>query len=218
MKMSSCPTDDIHSIYLDNELPPVYANQYEQHLKICPKCEAKLALLKKNHFALQSDAQNIRLDKIFLDDSFERLKTKLRYSKNTDLKTKRNFQFTNYIIPFAAAAAVFAAVILPVQFTEKTSQKSENPKNFAKITPIERPQNTPLSSQNVVINGNLYNDLTQNVNMSPSSNLKDVEVFRPNFNSENNITIQIKVPDIMGQEQKTMEIKLPQAFLQGYLR
>ena len=97
--MSSCPTDDIHSIYLDNELPPVYANQYEQHLKICPKCEAKLALLKKNHFALQSDAQNIRLDKIFLDDSFERLKTKLRYSKNTDLKTKRNFQFTNYIIP-----------------------------------------------------------------------------------------------------------------------
>ena len=86
MKMSSCPTDDIHSIYLDNELPPVYANQYEQHLKICPKCEAKLDLLKKNHFALQSDAQNIRLDKIFLDDSFERLKTKLRYSKNTDLK------------------------------------------------------------------------------------------------------------------------------------
>lgn len=218
MKMSSCPTDDIHSIYLDNELPPVYMQQYEQHLKICPKCEAKLNALKENHLVLQSDSQNIHLDSIFLDTSFERLQTKLHYSKNTDLKTKKNVPFTNYIIPFALAAAVFAAVILPVQFTEKAGQKSENPQNFAKITPIERPQNTPLSSQNVVINGNLYNDLAQNVNMAPSSNLKDVEVFRPNFNSENNITIQIKVPDIMGQEQKTMEIKLPQAFIQGYLR
>lgn len=216
--MSSCPTDDIHSIYLDNELPPVYMQQYEQHLKICPKCEAKLNALKKNHLVLQSDSQNIHLDGIFLDTSFERLQTKLHYSKNTDLKTKKNVPFTNYIIPFALAAAVFAAVIFPVQFTEKAGQKSENPQNFAKITPIERPQNTPLSSQNVVINGNLYNDLAQNVNMAPSSNLKDVEVFRPNFNSENNITIQIKVPDIMGQEQKTMEIKLPQAFFQGYLR
>ena len=46
--MYSCPTDDIHSVYIDNELPQNYVSDYENHLKVCPKCSAKVEQLKKN--------------------------------------------------------------------------------------------------------------------------------------------------------------------------
>ena len=40
--MYSCPTDDIHSVYIDDELPQNYVLDYENHIKTCSKCSAKL--------------------------------------------------------------------------------------------------------------------------------------------------------------------------------
>ena len=42
--MSTCPENDIHSLYLDNELPLSYREEYEAHIKSCPKCAKKLEL------------------------------------------------------------------------------------------------------------------------------------------------------------------------------
>ena len=39
--MYSCPTDDIHSIYLDKELPFEYQKLYEEHIQRCPECSRK---------------------------------------------------------------------------------------------------------------------------------------------------------------------------------
>ena len=33
--MSTCPEKDIHSIYVDGELPENYIKQYESHLSSC---------------------------------------------------------------------------------------------------------------------------------------------------------------------------------------
>ena len=44
--MSFCPSKDIHSVYLDGELPEVYKAEYESHLKICPTCQKELDKIK----------------------------------------------------------------------------------------------------------------------------------------------------------------------------
>ena len=36
--MSTCPDYDMHSVYLDGELPQKYALDYETHLTSCQRC------------------------------------------------------------------------------------------------------------------------------------------------------------------------------------
>ena len=43
--MSTCPTNEIHSLYLDNELPQAHKEQYEAHIASCEKCKASLEKL-----------------------------------------------------------------------------------------------------------------------------------------------------------------------------
>ena len=40
--MFTCPTNEIHSLYLDNELPQNYVAEYEAHIVSCEKCKAAL--------------------------------------------------------------------------------------------------------------------------------------------------------------------------------
>ena len=54
--MSTCPENDIHSIYLDGELPEIYKAEYEAHLNNCIKCRTKLEQMKKIHEAFQYDS------------------------------------------------------------------------------------------------------------------------------------------------------------------
>ena len=81
--MSTCPSNDIHSVYLDNELPETYVGTYEAHIKSCPKCAAKLASLRAVSTVFRSDAGGMTLDKASLDKSWERLQARLSYSKTT---------------------------------------------------------------------------------------------------------------------------------------
>ena len=80
--MSTCPSNDIHSVYLDNELPETYVALYEAHIKSCPKCAAKLASLRAASAALGTDAAAMTLDEASLGKSWERLQARLSYSKN----------------------------------------------------------------------------------------------------------------------------------------
>ena len=59
--MSFCPSDDIHSVYLDGELPENFKLEYESHLQSCPECQKKLEQLKKVHqfFEMDSNALNV---------------------------------------------------------------------------------------------------------------------------------------------------------------
>ena len=70
--MSTCPETDIHSIYLDNELPAAYVADYEAHIAECPKCRAKLEKLRMMHSVFNSDSKSMELSQRDLDNSFER--------------------------------------------------------------------------------------------------------------------------------------------------
>ena len=74
--MYSCPTDDIHSVYLDNELPQAYVKDYEEHIKTCDCCRKKLEKMRIIHNAFKQDSKQITLDSTYLTHSFERLQTK----------------------------------------------------------------------------------------------------------------------------------------------
>ena len=65
--MSFCPSKDIHSVYLDNELPEIYKAEYESHIALCPKCKAELERLRGLRAVLKADSDEIAPSADFLD-------------------------------------------------------------------------------------------------------------------------------------------------------
>ena len=114
--MSFCPSKDIHSVYLDNELPEIYKAEYESHIASCPKCKAELERLRGLRGLLTSDSASITPDEHFLDESYQRLMIKMSYAKNTGIKAERkiNFRTITYAASGIAAAAILA-LVLPVR-------------------------------------------------------------------------------------------------------
>ncbi|HAH63065.1 MAG TPA: hypothetical protein DCL73_13325 [Treponema sp.] len=217
--MSTCPSKDIHSIYLDNELPAAYAGEYETHIEACPKCAAELTKLRAVHDMLRADALSITPDSHYLARSWERLQTRMSYSKVTKKAALFRTEQFKYIIPAAAAAAVLA-VVLPVR-----AGRTPSAVQTALITPISRQKMVSPAKNNIIINGNIRHEMlgpsggrqTQHAETvsygsdagynspfmqeAPSCGtidpqLNDVDVFRPDFGSERTITIRFAMPGI----------------------
>ncbi|MGI5097042.1 hypothetical protein IZU27_04190 [Treponema socranskii] len=219
--MSICPGNDIHSVYLDNELPETYVGTYEAHIKSCPKCAAKLASLRAVSAAFRSEADGMTLDKATLDKSWERLQVRLRYSKTT----KRVYRFSEhnfrYALSAAAAAAIFA-LIIPVRVL-----RSPSAVQTAAINPISRSTSVELAKNNVVINGNIeqphafvpsrsaeaygtnagystafdasfgaFDGARFDASRSGERQLEDVDLFRPDFTNGSTLAIKIGIPEI----------------------
>ena len=106
--MSICPEKDIHSVYLDNELPPAYKGTYETHLATCSNCRERFLNMQHISNMLHKDADSIQLTDKELVESFARLQTKLKYSKVVHKTKFIDFQKNKWVLP--AAAAVFACV------------------------------------------------------------------------------------------------------------
>ena len=214
--MYSCPTDDIHSVYLDGELPLSYVSEYEEHLKICEKCSAKLVKFKTMKELFKEDAKSVSPDQQFLDESYKRLLTKMSYSKNC--RFVRQFPVQKVITGVAAAAAVLVAVVLPAKLIPS---KNSSAANVAQLVPVERPQTTSISNKNIVINGNINDNLAQTVSTGALKNtsLADVDVFRPDFHDSN--TIKITVPGMndqsAGMNSGLMEVRMPVNTISGLL-
>ncbi len=218
--MSTCPEKDLHSIYLDGELPENFLKEYESHIASCEKCRAELEKLRKVSAPFREQALSIKLDQNYLDQSFERLQTKMRFAQNTAFhEENHNFRnYTKWISGFVAAAAVFAVIITPVQLNSARNKTSEN------LTAIARPQIKPIHENKVVVDGNLdqlkfsaalgsakesqsdevqdeTNSATVNKNQKVVSatslasnygdNFSDIDVFRPDFN---NSSASVRIP------------------------
>lgn len=217
--MSICPEKDIHSIYLDGELPQEFLKKYESHVAGCPKCQAKLERLRKISALLREDALSMRLDQTYINQSFERLQTKLRFAKNTARAEEPRIYrpFAKWAVGFAAAAAVFAVIVAPVRFTGTAGSHSN-------VTAIARTEIKPIQEGNVVVDGNLDSlkfstalssskdsanaqenaeeqILSTSVNQnqkvvsatSLASNFSDIDVFRPDFNNSA-ASVRIELP------------------------
>lgn len=118
--MSTCPENDIHSVYLDGELSEEFIAEYESHVASCPECSAKLEKLTRISGILREDARSVVFSGKELDDSFARLQAKMSYSsfkKNFCGVENKSFGFKKFhgIQCFAAgiAAAAALAFIIP---------------------------------------------------------------------------------------------------------
>jgi len=231
--MSFCPSKDLHSVYLDNELPEIYKAEYEEHLKICPKCQKELEQIKALHKLFNSDASSITPDSHYLDQSFDRLMVKMSYSKNVAKSSKPKFNPKSivYVASAAAAAAMFA-LIVPVAFRTAKTVPAANVSSVA-ISNAPVANNVSLNSgRSVVISGNIDESVLTSVkygsnttpmaqNISTGSNratpgnvIKEVEVFRPNFNDGQTITIKVTVPG-MNAVPVTAEYEVPVPVITG---
>lgn len=217
--MSTCPEKDLHSIYLDGEMPNHFRSEYEAHLSSCSKCQSELEALKELSTSFKEDAISINLDSVYIEQSFERLQTKMRFSKNTARATKENVyhSYTKWIVSFASAAAVFAMIFAPVQLKIKNTGVSE-------LKAIARTSIKPIAENKLVVDGNIdsskiatalstksaeqtieedktseYNPSFINQNQKVisatnlASNFSDIDVFRPDFKNHP-VSVRIEVP------------------------
>ncbi|MBP5602575.1 MAG: zf-HC2 domain-containing protein [Treponema sp.] len=203
--MSTCPTKEIHSLYLDNELPQNHREQYEAHIASCESCKAQLEKLKAVSAVFQKDAELISPDKKFMDESYERLMLKMKYSKNSGRSNsgKVNLRSWKIIVPAAAAVAVLALAI-PLKLA--TGRAGVKTMSATSSIYSQVPSQVSEQLENVAFNGESVFGLTnsQNARITNVSNssgaaasklIQDVEVFRPKFDGEEKtISIRITIP------------------------
>ncbi|MBR4005382.1 MAG: zf-HC2 domain-containing protein [Treponema sp.] len=145
--MSTCPEKDIHSIYLDNELPATYVAEYEAHIAECPECRKKLEQLRMMHKVFNADSKNMELSERDLEDSFARLQARLSYSRHT--KDERVLTFTpkKAVYALAGAAAALAVFVLPSQFMKKSEPAAEMTAQVPQValaSKVSYPANVPI--------------------------------------------------------------------------
>ncbi len=206
--MSTCPTNEIHSLYLDNELPQAHKEQYEAHIASCEKCKASLEKLRAVREVFAKDAAAITPDEKFMDASFERLMLKMKYSKTTSraggmggfASRSRAWKIA---IPAVAAAAVLALVV-PIGIRAgkggvKTMSATSSIYSQVPSQVSEKLENVAFAGEDIFgFNSTMQDSRVTNVSNpteAASKLIQDVDVFRPNFDGEEKtISIRITIP------------------------
>ena len=234
--MSFCPSKDIHSVYLDGELPENYKAEYELHISHCEKCRKELDQLKALRSLFKSDSESLNLDQHFMDESFQRLQVKMAYSRNVGrLPQKSPFKVVSYVASGIAAAAVLA-LVLPLGLKSKQASsgasavvtspliQSVSSVSAVPITAVSTGAQTSAnnvsfdSGRSVVVSGNIQDVVLSSEKVRKNSstfsrNVNDVDVLRPDFQDEA-ISIKITVPG-MGDFPVTTEINVPMELVSG---
>ena len=234
--MSFCPTKDIHSVYLDGELPENYKAEYELHISHCEKCRKELEQLKALRSLFKSDSDSLNLDQHFMDESFQRLQVKMAYSRNIGRGAEKSpFKVISYVASGLAAAAVLA-LVLPLGLKSKQASseastvvtspliQSVSSVSAVPITAVSTGAQTSAnnvsfdSGRSVVVSGNIQDVVltSEKVRKNTSTfsrNVNDVDVLRPDFQDEA-ISIKITVPG-MGEFPVTTEINVPMELVSG---
>ena len=220
--MSFCPSKDIHSVYLDGELPENYKAEYELHISHCEKCRKELEQLKALRGLFKADSDSIKLDDKFMDESFQRLQIKMAYSRNIGkVPEKSPFKVISYVASGVAAAAVLA-LVLPLGL--KSNKASTEASTVSAVPLIKTVSSNTVnnvsydSGRSVAISGNIQDVVLSSEKQRKNSssftkNVSDVDVLRPDFQDEA-ISIKITVPG-MGDFPVTTEINVPMELVSG---
>ena len=153
---------DLHSVYVDNELPPAYISKYEALVQSDPTCAAEQKKVKRIHALLQEDSKDITLDDDFLEASFARLQTKMKYHQtmtqaNSGESRPKVYQFAKWGLSFAAAAAVFAFIFTPVYL------RSASNANSTAISAIQNTKLKPIAQHDIAVDGNLDRSILSSI-------------------------------------------------------
>ena len=169
--MFTCPEKDIHSIYIDGELPAEFKAKYESHVNSCKKCSMELQKLQKLHQLFQADSIRLNFSEAEAEAGFKRLENRLSFRKVTSFAEHgRNRHFfmaiSKFAVPAVAAAAVFA-LVLPVRIAGvKASKVSDSASASSEIQPIVAKASIsamPISENGIFVNGNLSQDSISNI-------------------------------------------------------
>ena len=152
--MFHCPEKDIHSLYLDGELPKKFIKDYEAHIASCEKCAQKLARLKAVRAAFLSDSRSIEVGDEFKAASFERLQSRLRFSKAVKASepNKNIVRIANFV-PLAAAAAAVFALVLPARMNNAQASHGVDESVLA-VSSIK--EKKPLADSDIIVNGGIH--------------------------------------------------------------
>jgi len=173
--------------------------------------------LKENdpiHEILKADAADIKLPEDFLEKSFERLQTKMRFAKNTAVTDNKKNNILKWTVSVAACAACFLAVFIPL-----SGGSSINSVNS--ITPIASTSLKPIAKNNIIVDGGIkaenlsvavkdagesnadgeseFNDSIMNSTVIPAMNinldetLASIDVFKDRVNVGQNYDFPVTV-------------------------
>ncbi len=120
--MSTCQSNNICSLYIDNELSQSQLHTFEEHLTTCTECTKKIEKLRNISNKLHSinDSPDI-------EDGYKRLKARLSYKMHlAPYGSSRDPYFIFKLTPVLAAAAIIA-VFLPLLHIHTTN--TENTQN-----------------------------------------------------------------------------------------
>lgn len=183
--MFTCPEKDIHSIYIDGELPENFSREYEAHIGSCEKCRAELEKIRAMRALLAKDSASLDLDKDFMEKSFERLQSRMRFKKIVSQGEDKSFivPMRRTFIPMAAAAAAAVfAILLPQKMNS-----SHNTNMAAQDLPIiSRAQEiTPIAKSDVIVEDGIQNVALQNAternSLAVAGNAKPLELKASKF-------------------------------------
>lgn len=182
--MFTCPEKDIHSIYIDGELPENFSREYEAHIGSCEKCRAELEKVRAMRALLAKDSASLDLDKDFMEKSFERLQSRMRFKKIVSQGEDKSFivPMRRTFIPMAAAAAAVFAILLPQKMNS-----SHNTNMAAQDLPIiSRAQEiTPIAKSDVIVEDGIQNVALQNAternSLAVAGNVKPLELKASKF-------------------------------------
>lgn len=182
--MFTCPEKDIHSIYIDGELPENFSREYEAHIGSCEKCRAELEKIRAMRALLAKDSASLDLDKDFMEKSFERLQSRMRFKKIVSQGEDKSFivPMRRTFIPMAAAAAAVFAILLPQKMNS-----SHNTNMAAQDLPIiSRAQEiTPIAKSDVIVEDGIQKVALQNAternSLAVAGNVKPLELKASKF-------------------------------------
>ena len=143
---------DLHSIYIDDEMPENFLPEYKRQVESDSESSSDFERMKKIHDLLNFDAESesSKISDEFMEKSFERLQSKMRFAQTVELAEpkKSSLSFWKFPVSFAAAAAVFAVVFVPL------SKRSAGGENMA-INAIAHTALKPVADVDVKIDGNI---------------------------------------------------------------
>lgn len=230
--MSTYLEKDLHSVYVDNELPAAYLEAYESLVAADERHAAEQRKVRSLHDALRQDARERKIDQTFLDASFARLQTKLHYHKHAVAPRESKSpvrQIAQWGVPLAAAA-VFALAIIP-------ALHPGNGKNDA-INAIASTKLTPIAENDIAVDGNFDQKTLSAIavnggaavqgattvsaagvpgayprrshRMKLHDRLTSIDVFRPAFaNADNGFSIRISISPMHDVQDEEIIMPLP---------
>lgn len=149
----SCPKD-LHSLFIDGEMPENFVGEYEAQRDADPKSRAEFGRMKEIHDLLNSDAaaESQKISDEFMEESFRRLEGKMRFARTVEFARPRRSaaSLARFPLSLAAAAAVFALVFVPLS----RRGAGEEPAIHA----IARTEIEPIAEADVKIDGNISSE------------------------------------------------------------